>query len=108
MRRFSAEKDPGAHALMSMLTPGDDKPVTRVELRAELHEMREEFNQRLERMQQDLVEQMRDMQTEVLRAFHGWGRPVEMRLRLIDDLQVRLGLLEERMSAMERGDKPAA
>jgi hypothetical protein len=28
-----------------------------------------------------LVEKMRDMQTEVLRAFHDWARPIEIKLR---------------------------
>jgi len=33
-----------------------------------------------------LVEQMRDMQTEVLRAFHDWASPVEIKLRAIPPL----------------------
>src|SRR5258708_15272881 len=42
-----------------------------------------------------------DMQTEVLRAFHTWARPIEIRLRSFDDMQQRLGLLEERAQRSE-------
>jgi hypothetical protein len=59
-------------------------------------------------LRDDLIEAMRDMQTEVVRAFHTWARPIEIRLPSFDDMQQRLGLLEERVSAIERGDKPAA
>ncbi len=31
--------------------------------------------QDLEAMEERLIEKMRDMQTEVLRAFHDWARP---------------------------------
>ena len=51
-----------------------------------------------------LVEKMRDMQTEVLRAFHDWARPVEIKLRMLPMMEERLGLLEERVSRIERGD----
>ncbi len=34
------------------------------------------------RVQRDeLIEAMRDMQTEVLRAFHNWARPTDVKLR---------------------------
>jgi hypothetical protein len=59
----------------------------------------------MSQMSDALIEQMRDMQTEVLRAFHDWARPVEVRLRSLDSVQERLGLLEERVSAIERGRK---
>ncbi|MEQ1884038.1 MAG: hypothetical protein ABL967_03195 [Bryobacteraceae bacterium] len=52
-----------------------------------------------------LVERMRDMQTEVLRAFHDWARPVEIKLRTLPMIDERLGLLEERISRLERGEK---
>ncbi|MEQ1946907.1 MAG: hypothetical protein ABL995_06950 [Bryobacteraceae bacterium] len=56
-------------------------------------------------MHDDLVEKMRDMQTEVLRAFHDWARPVEIKLRTLPMIDERLGLLEERISRLERGEK---
>jgi hypothetical protein len=48
---------------------------------------------------------MRDMQTEVLRAFHAWARPLEIRLRALPQIEERLGLLEERVGALERGPR---
>ena len=56
----------------------------------------------MDQMKDELIEKMRDMQTEVLRAFHSWARPIEIRMRSVDDIQERLGLLEERVSAIER------
>lgn len=46
-----------------------------------------------------LVEATRDMQTEVLRAFHNWARPSEVKIRSHEE---RLSLLEERVSEIER------
>ncbi len=40
------------------------------------------------------------MQTEVLRAFHNWARPTEVRLRSHEE---RLTLLEARISEIEFG-----
>lgn len=54
----------------------------------------------LDQLEVRLVEQMRDMQTEVLRAFHNWARPTEIKLRSHEE---RLTLLEERISQIERG-----
>lgn len=50
-----------------------------------------------------LVEKMRGMQTEVLRAFHDRASPVAIKLRAIPPLDQRLGLIEERLSRLERG-----
>ena len=52
-----------------------------------------------------MVEQMRDMQTEVLRAFHDWAQPVEIKLQAIPRLDERLGLIEERVRRLEFKDK---
>jgi len=59
-----------------------------------------------QRQAEQLTEAMRDMQTEVLRAFHYWARPVDMRLRTLTVIEERLGLLEERVGRIERGDLP--
>jgi hypothetical protein len=56
--------------------PEDSRPATK----QDLNELRDQ-----------LVEQMRDMQTEVLRAFHDWAQPVEIKLRAIPPLDERLG-----------------
>ena len=56
-------------------------------------------------LQESLTEKMRDLQTETLRAFHGWASPVESRLRgtntFVMGFEERLALLEERMRKME-------
>jgi len=57
-------------------------------------------------LEEHLTEKMRDMQTEVIRAFHGWGRTTDLKLRRISEFDERLGILEERISAIERGDAP--
>ena len=59
----------------------------------------------LDQLEERVIEKMRDMQTEVLRAFHDWARPVEIKLRAIPPLDERLGLIEERVSRLERGGK---
>lgn len=105
-----AEKIRPANALINMAS-NDHEPATKGDIsavRTELSAVRHDLTERMDRMHDDLVEKMRDMQTEVLRAFLSWARPIEIRLRAFDDIQQRLGLLEERVSAIERGDKPAA
>lgn len=52
-----------------------------------------------------LTEAIRDSQTEVLRAFYDWSRPVDARLRNADELVQRMGWLEERISNLERGKR---
>lgn len=108
----------------------DDSPASKrdlAELRADvkhdLAELRDDINQRFagvderfaqidgrfaqidarfDRLRDELVEKMRDMQTEVLRAFHGWAAPLEIRLRAIPNIEERLGLLGDRVSKIER------
>ncbi|HME05935.1 MAG TPA: hypothetical protein VKG25_02755 [Bryobacteraceae bacterium] len=74
------------------------QPVTRAELREELAA----FEARLTK---SLTESMRDMQTETLRAFHGWAGPFEQRMRgtqsFVMGFEERLALLEERVRKIE-------
>ncbi len=72
------------------MPPDDDRPATKRDLSI---------------LRDELIEQMRDMQTEVLRAFHDWARPVEIRLRALPNIEERLGHLEERVSAIERRER---
>ena len=72
-----------------------DLTLLRSELRGEMSELRGEMSElrnQVARSHDDLVEKMRDMQTEVLRAFHGGARPLEIRMKVIPDIQERLGL----------------
>jgi uncharacterized coiled-coil protein SlyX len=69
----------------------------------DLTELRADVDRRFDQLRDELTEAMRDMQTEVLRAFHAWARPLEIRLRALPQIEERLGLLEERVGAIERG-----
>jgi len=51
------------------------QPVTHAELRAELSALEARLDHRMEAMEERPVERIRDSQTEVLRAFHGWPAP---------------------------------
>ena len=79
----------------------DDRPATK----ADLNDLRSELHRDMALLRDDLIDKMRDMQTEVLRAFHGWASPIEIRLRSLPNIEERRGLLEERVSVIERRDK---
>jgi hypothetical protein len=69
----------------------------------DLQELRSHVDQRLDHVDarfDQVIEATRDMQTEVLRAFHNWARPAEVKLRSHEE---RLTLLEDRISEIERG-----
>ena len=55
-----------------------------------------------------LTEAIRDSQTEVLRAFYNWARPIEVRLNRTDEIATRLSWIEERIAALERGKFPCS
>jgi hypothetical protein len=89
--------------------PEDSRAATKQdinELREQVGGQITEIRGQITGVRDQLVEQMRDVQTEVLRAFHDWARPVEIKLRAIPPIDERLGLIEERVSRLERGDKP--
>jgi hypothetical protein len=69
--------------------------------------MDSELKQYLDAIEQRLADRIEAVETKLLTAFHDWARPVEIRLRTLPMLEERLGLLEERVSKIERGDKPA-
>jgi hypothetical protein len=68
--------------------------------------MDEKLSQTAEELTDKLTETIRDSQTEVLRAFYEWARPVDMRLRHADELVQRMGWLEERVAELERKLRP--
>ncbi len=102
-RAAEREKKPSVAALpsKSAMQAEDDRPATKKDLDL----LRTELHGDMDRLRDELVETMRDMQTEVLRAFHGWASPIEIRLRSLPNIEERLGLLEERVSAIERREK---
>jgi hypothetical protein len=91
----------GALCQRSTMPNDDDRPATK----QDLNDLRNELHGSIDRLREELVEQMRDMQTEVLRAFHGWASPIEIRLRALPNMEERLVLLEERVSGIERREK---
>lgn len=87
----------------------DDLPATkrdlgelRIEFRSDMQQLRDELHSDMQVLRDDLIEKMREMQTEVLRAFYDWARPVDARLRTLDELNTRFGLLEGRVTAIEK------
>ena len=83
----------------------DLRDLTRLDLNELRNKLRQELRGDLNALRDELVEKMRDMQTEVLRAFHDWARPVDIKLRAIPPMDERLGLIEERVSRLERANK---
>ena len=122
MAPAEGERNPALDALLqrkTMPTEEEDRPATkkdladlRAETKRDLNELRTEFRGDLHelrsdmgRLRDELVEKMWDMQTAVLRAFHDWARPIEIRLRSLPNIEERLGMLEERVTTIERRDK---
>jgi hypothetical protein len=69
----------------------------------DLELLRQAIEQKIDQRSEQLVDSMRDMQTEVLRAFHNWARPADIKLRSHEE---RIALLEERITEIERGRGP--
>jgi hypothetical protein len=74
---------------------------------SELAQTREKFSRDLAENSDKLTEAIRDSQTELLRGFYEWARPVDVRLRHADELVQRMGWLEERVANLERGKLPS-
>jgi hypothetical protein len=57
-------------------------------------------------MEQRSLDNLRDMETKLLTAFHGWGRPMEVRVNgmtsVVMGFDERLALVEQRVSELER------
>ena len=72
----------------------DDKPVTGAELKAELKELKAE-----------LFEQMRDIETALLRAFQNYAQGVAAQLQKLSGgevaTEIRLSSLESRVLELE-------
>jgi hypothetical protein len=74
----------------------------------DLAQLRAEFKQDLVNLGDKLTEAIRDSQTEVLRAFYNWARPIEVRLNRTEEIASRLSWIEERIAALERGKFPTS
>ena len=62
----------------------------------DLAELRSHVDERFDQ----IIEATRDMQTEVLRAFHNWASPTDIKIRSHEE---RIALLEERLREIEGG-----
>lgn len=70
------------------------------ELKLDLKQDVRALHERMDHVQDHLVEVMRDMQTEVLRAFQNRASPMDVRVRGHEE---RLTLMEERLRHIEHG-----
>jgi galactose-1-phosphate uridylyltransferase len=103
-------------AAVEPLASKEDLAQLRAEVKQDMAQLRTEFKQDLaeaiqqveERIVNRLTEAIRDSQTEVLRAFYNWARPIEVRLNRTDEIATRLSWIEERIAALERGKFPTS
>jgi hypothetical protein len=80
----------------------DSEYVTRQDLQSTKQDLQNALAATEERIVDHLTEKIRDAQTEILRAFYNWARPLEARMKPIEDHAQRLAWLEERVAALER------
>ena len=95
---------PGLCYLISV----SDQLATKQDLAELRAETKRDLAEAEQRITDKLTEAIRDSQTEVLRAFYNWARPLEMRLRPMEELSQRLSWLEDRVAELERGRFPSA
>ena len=83
----------------------DDQPVTRGELRAELAQLKEQVTD-------ELTATMRQIETNLLTAFHGYARGEQAHMHTLDtadqDLRIRMSALEDRVLNIEARMPPTA
>lgn len=76
------------------------------ELRADMHELRAELRADMKVSEDRVIEAMRDMQTEMLKAFYGFTEGVQLHFKDVDHseagLRERLTSLETRVLEVER------
>jgi hypothetical protein len=84
------------------------RAVAQMASKQDLAQLRAELKQDMVDLGDKLTEAIRDSQTEVLRAFYNWARPIEIRLNRTDEIATRLSWIEERIAALERGKFPTS
>jgi hypothetical protein len=95
-------------AAVEPLASKQDLAELRQEMKQDMAELRVEIKQDMAELGDKLTEAIRDSQTEVLRAFYNWARPIEIRLNRTDEIATRLSWIEERIAALERGKFPTS
>jgi len=58
------------------------------------------------RLNQRIDEKTERVETSLLTEFHKWGHTAEAKFRILPVIEERLTILEERISAIERGEAP--
>jgi hypothetical protein len=95
-------------AVVEPLVSKQNLAELRQEMKQDMAELRAEIKQDMADLGDKLTEAIRDSQTEVLRAFYNWARPIEIRLNRTDEIATRLSWIEERIAALERGKFPTS
>ena len=68
--------------------------------RKELAESEERITAQIHGLRSYIDERTHDSETRLLKAFHGWARTMEIRVRSADE---RISIIEERVAELERG-----
>jgi hypothetical protein len=83
----------------------DQRPVTLAEFKAGLAAQKLELKEDMGQLKAELEGFMRQIETNILTAFHGYARGVSTRLQGLDvheqEVRARLGILEDRVLALE-------
>ena len=68
--------------------------------RKDLAESEERITAQIHGLRSYIDERTHDSETRLLKAFHGWARTMEIRVRSADE---RISIIEERVAELERG-----
>ena len=71
-------------------------------MEARLLERIEATDSQMGAMEARLLERMDGTETRLLSAFHGWSVTMELRIKSLPVIDQRLGVMEDRLSAVER------
>ena len=88
----------------------EEKPATKKDLDELKAELTVELTGEMGRMEDRLMEKMRDMQTELLRAFNRWQDSIHLRMRHLEvnasndttAVKARMDVMERRLVQIER------
>jgi sulfite reductase beta subunit-like hemoprotein len=87
----------------------DNAPVTKRELKEELTHLKDELKKELK---EELTEMIRDVETSLLTAFHGYGKGQALRMHVLEVTDSataqRLAALEERILNLETRRGPGS
>ena len=80
--------------------------VSKQDLQDAVAELKTYIDQRFEALRKHIDQQFEKVETNLLSAFHGWARSMEIRVRnsgsMVTGFDERLALAEERISELER------